>query len=1301
MNGYQVNLIQTQQELNNLRKKHEQFKLTGVDTETTGLDFNNDHVVGLCVAFGKPIQGYYLPVRHKIGNNLSLNEVIDYAQWILDNRKTMLFNRNFDFQMLENEGVKIGWDIETHDVQPMCWMATNEGFPSLKQMCKDYLHFSMIEYNEAAGENNFDFGETDPEMSFVYAAFDPVATVVLGQYIWRTYPYIRKIYPIDNKVTEAVRRISQTQLTLDYDKLREFKEKEEVKLRELKAKAMAIAGYEFNPGSNREKGEALSRFVTLKVKTKKGDWSVKDEVLSDIDHPLAQVLLEYSKTRKFISSYLNVLLATEGYPVRINYKTVDVPTGRLASGKVVGNSYFSPFNIQSTPKTEFKRYVHPHPELGYYLNDDPNDAIAKKKVKAGCRDAFPAPEGYWLVTADYKAEELTIVANLSGETTFLDALISGRDIHMDTAKAVFGMENDESRGKVKVMNFATLYGATEFTLAKKLKVTVVQAKEMLNNYYKRLSRLSKWKDYIISQARKKGMVFTYYGRPRLLYKYYSSSEPGMKSFADRSAVNSIVQGPLTERSWILTDKGLIQISDILSDIRHDSTEPHPDLKVWNGEKWCRFGIYEHDVNTIRKVKLKNGYTVEAGKGHLFKAVCDEGIYDLSRDTLNVGDKILCSLPSKVEFESNGVDEIFYEFAGRFLGDGTIYDNSVKISCSLDEVDETYTHFSRKFKFGGICCQLKSEEKREELEKRGYTVYIDSNRKGNVAFFIEKTNGEAFKFLSLLGYKRGCVAKTKRISKLIFKSSLSQRAAFIKGFFDSDGCKIQSSFRWHMCQRPILEDLQLLLRTCGLRSILRDCSDGTFVLDVQDSKEFAELIGIEDKKRTARKYGRIQDNCIIPKFKAIEFINYYDNHIKNGYWKEIGLTEAQWKRDKAIVSKLRRGVSVGIDCYNSLCKSLKFDNLVFPYFYSEIKSIEEEAEGKTYCLSLWDESHQYEANGMIHHNCLPSDVMIELKDRAVVMSNVFLQEVELADGRKAIPSGRQTGLLVLLKSKTGDFCLTDSNHYLITGSRKHPFPVKVSEGVDEVLLGKLQPKLFPSLKLLTTKNVVSKLKMLVTRPEIKKTKEIYSLFFIAWAKNKKIVFDSPKSMVSFRSTASVFGFNAVLVGEKKFYDRGELKRKEYILKLKWTRRKKTKMNAFEILERGPIGSLTLRSGHQMYESQGFLNKNTGGDIMRILLIKLVDRYERDPEFRENVIIGWNVHDEINCYVKKEYLRKYYYLLRDMMRVFPPNWKAPLTSDIGVGTTWGDCLDIVGVTEDNKLIVPGINDHLYDEKGRLKQ
>ena len=153
-----------------------------------------------------------------------------------------------------------------------------------------------------------------------------------------------------------------------------------------------------------------------------------------------------------------------------------------------------------------------------------------------------------------------LAANFSGDN-FINPILEGKDIHNYIAKQMFGYEDPAHRTKVKILNFSVLYGATEYTISRKMDSTVEAAKELLQKYERTMSRLTTWKSEIVKQARSKGMVFTYFGRPRLLYKYYSSSEPGMRAFADRTACNSPIQGCLPSISFIELGDKVIRLKD--------------------------------------------------------------------------------------------------------------------------------------------------------------------------------------------------------------------------------------------------------------------------------------------------------------------------------------------------------------------------------------------------------------------------------------------------------------------------------------------------------------------------------------------------------------------------------------------------------------------------------------------------------------------------------------------------------------------------------------------------------------------
>lgn len=327
--------------------------MAGLDTETSSLEYKADQIAGVCVSGGvdyspQGYAGYYIPERH-IGYsaNLPVEAVSDFVQWLIDNFQTVLFNRNFDTSMLEYDGVKIPFVGGLHDAQIMAYSVFNEAYPSLKDYSRRFLKWDMIDFAENKAKDH-NFKTTDPTVSYIYAAGDPIATVFLARKLWSTYPYIRKIYKIDNYCLEAVRRLCQNELTLDYDFLEALRDETERHLAEIRTKIYSMSGvYGFNIDSSREKADVLSRFVTLTEKTKSGKFKTDEEALRRLNHPIANLMIDYAQTRVFLKSFVAKMCTYKGRTVRANYNTVNVPSGRLSSGASEGNPYFVPQNMQN------------------------------------------------------------------------------------------------------------------------------------------------------------------------------------------------------------------------------------------------------------------------------------------------------------------------------------------------------------------------------------------------------------------------------------------------------------------------------------------------------------------------------------------------------------------------------------------------------------------------------------------------------------------------------------------------------------------------------------------------------------------------------------------------------------------------------------------------------------------------------------------------------------------------------------------------------------------------------------------
>lgn len=570
-NGYKVALVQSLEDLAFIKSNLYANILVGADSETTGLSFVSDYVVGICLSTGRTYSkvdyvGYYIPLRHYgYSRNLPIKEVMEFVQYVVDNYMTAWWNRSFDFSMLEKDGFKAPFVGKTHDIQFMAHEVFNDRMPKLKDWAKRFLKFQTISYEENEAENN-DFASTDPEVSFIYSGGDPLMTALLGLKIWSDYPNIRKIYSLDNECGEAVRRMTQQEIYLDYDFLDAELRRSNAQMESLRQQIYQLVGYSFNVDSGPQIAEALGRVVTLTVRTEKGGLKVDKNVLATIDHPLAKLLLEYSEVSTYIKSFVSKMCSWRGTPVRINYNLTVALTGRMSSSGSKGNDYYKPLNGQNLPKIEIKAYLHTHPVLGYCLTDEADGAVCdasgnpiKYKTKAGMRSAFlPAPKGEdgWAVLgADYASEELNLAGNMAREDGFLYPIKHKLDVHLYVANKRFGVTDPSFRSKSKAVSFGKLYGGGASLIAQRLNISRQAAVQLISDYDKGMPRLKAWQDEVVRTAKRTGFSRTYFGRTIYLAKWFSSPDNGMRAYAERVAKNSTIQGSLINTIYLPSQDG--------------------------------------------------------------------------------------------------------------------------------------------------------------------------------------------------------------------------------------------------------------------------------------------------------------------------------------------------------------------------------------------------------------------------------------------------------------------------------------------------------------------------------------------------------------------------------------------------------------------------------------------------------------------------------------------------------------------------------------------------------------------------
>ena len=480
--------------------------------------------------------------------------------------------------------------VDYYDVSVPVWLAdTNQKYPSLKWSSLHFLGIEQLHFDEVI-ENAGSFFYLNPsenEDTVFYAAADALCTFLLATATVKYFTEAKHSAKFDNLMLYPLLHYENEKIWLDGDVLKNLYITATDRVDKMERDVYAMIGGQINLNSPVQVAQAFERLgIDTGERTSKGTMSVGIKILADLPKeyvekfPALKSYINYKKTAKLMSSYIKPLLKEyerRGY-CRFAYKTTEVPTGRLACGKDGKNSFFSPINAQSLPKPHVKmedvfdlgdrnlfskkdniimgyKFVYSsYDEEGkHIIPDDPTYigwvegmdddlnirmAISPKMLVDSGDDEF------LYCSFDYAAEELRIAANLSREPNWVDAFVHGDDIHKRTAVAIWGEEhyNRDYRKMAKYANFSILYGASSHSLYADSRYgfkSLQEAEDFYNKYKKALPTLFQWQDRLIYSARRKGMLQTFFGRPRRLRSYYENKQIG---FANRSAGNTSVQG---------------------------------------------------------------------------------------------------------------------------------------------------------------------------------------------------------------------------------------------------------------------------------------------------------------------------------------------------------------------------------------------------------------------------------------------------------------------------------------------------------------------------------------------------------------------------------------------------------------------------------------------------------------------------------------------------------------------------------------------------------------------------------------
>jgi len=533
--------------------------LVAFDTETTGLDPMTAQLVGLsfCV---EPGRAAYLPLAHNYAGapqQLGIERALILLRpWLEDATKPKLGqNLKYDQHVLANHGIALRGVAQ--DTLLESYVLESHLRHDLGTLAERHLRLHTISYDEVTGKGaqRIGFEQVSVERATEYSAEDADVTLRLHRCL---YPRVQAeagldyVYRhIELPAREALFRMERNGVLIDAALLEAQSRELGQKLMELEQKAHREAGQPFNLNSPKQIGEIFFERLQLPVlkKTPSGAPSTDEEVLERLaaDYPLPKTLLEYRGLSKLKSTY------TDKLPRMVNPVTGRVHTNYAQATAVTGRLASTDPNLQNIPvRTPEGRRI---------------------------REAFIAPAGSVIVSADYSQIELRIMAHISRDENLLRAFAAGEDVHRHTAAEIFNRSlhevTAEERRYAKVINFGLIYGMSAFGVAQALGLERATAQAYIDSYFTRYPGVAHYMQQTREQARERGYVETVFGR-RLWLAEIRSANAGRRQGAERAAINAPMQGTAADliklsmiavENWLererLSAKQVMQVHDEL------------------------------------------------------------------------------------------------------------------------------------------------------------------------------------------------------------------------------------------------------------------------------------------------------------------------------------------------------------------------------------------------------------------------------------------------------------------------------------------------------------------------------------------------------------------------------------------------------------------------------------------------------------------------------------------------------------------------------------------------------------------
>jgi DNA polymerase I-like protein with 3'-5' exonuclease and polymerase domains len=977
--------IKTEEQAGELCIKLKRAPLISIDTETTGLNIATDTVVFWSMAYSKHERFF-----------LEANMLPYFAEVFTDKYRAWIGSQvKYDAHILANSGHPLSGDL-------LCTLTMDRLLdPRQLHGLKDVYSRLFGEYMKSFAHTFFPVGPDgkarrppkkalyeilkdkfveDPGAVINYASMDAWGALRVfyrlrhdlrarytshGYSLWHVFinfevPMTRTLYEMEREGVRADVQYLQSRRPLIEEKQRAV-EKEVIKQ----------VGRPINLSSPKQ----LATYFFTEAgydnigKTATGQFKMNKEAykaLAAQGCETATLIADYAKLQKVLGTYVDGMLErVHRGKIHTNLNQHKVETSRLSSS-------------------------------------DPNLQNAQKEASefVDVRSVFIADDDESLIVDDYEQLEMYILGDYSQDKNLLSAIILNKDIHCANVETIYGDPYEESivakkkkeekkpldarekllterRGDIKAVCFGIVYGKAARSLGIQLKYHIEaatqhpewdaarcerwarqKAQEKIDLFFAGLPGAHRFIQTTIRQAYEQRFVETRLGRQRMLpdiLDYETMLDHAAAAAKrgrelcwcdrctasrkeERRAVNTKIQGCLPACTRVFTSKGLLPIGTI----------PERGL-AWTGHRWAEYRRLSRGPHELATISLSTGQVLHCDTRHEVLVATDTGYVFQHWSTLRPGTRVCLSLAQGIDLpDTSTVAPTDAYWLGFLLGNGcTRHGATQQNAVSVTFGDRKHRHKKEEQaqKYIDFLCQLGLTHQKPRVYKHKIAITTQS-----VQFKDHLKN---------LGYPWGASSHEKSIPTAVWSASLNGRTQFLLGLLDADGCVTCARPNLHMCNKTLLEEVQILSRTVGVESRLH----GPY----HRHEHTSWRLDFNRAHLAALSYGHSNREIVrdrAPAFAVKKFIADVDGRVL-----ERG-------SDQTLLSRMRRGGNVSVYTLNKLAK--KYEVELELYATAEVvATVALGVVAETYTLSVSDESHRFDSEGVISKNTAADVCMLAM------------------------------------------------------------------------------------------------------------------------------------------------------------------------------------------------------------------------------------------------------------------------------------------------------------------------------------